>query len=111
MLEALIAGETDPEVLAELAHGTLRTKHGALVEALRGGVRDHHRLLLRTLPGQVDHLNGAIAELSAEIRQRLEPYQAAVALLCSIAGVRRRVAEVMLAELGSRVIVEPIEAA
>ena len=111
MLEALIAGETDPEVLAGLARGTLRTRHGALVEALRGGVRDHRRLLLRTLPGQVDHLNGAIDAPSAEIRRRLEPYEAAVALLCSIVGVQWRVAEVMLAELGSRVIIEPIEAA
>ena len=45
---------------AGLARGTLRRKHGALVEALQGGVRDHHRLLLRTLLGQVDHLNGAM---------------------------------------------------
>jgi transposase len=57
-------------------------------------------LLLRTLLGQVDHLNGAIDELSAEIGRRLEPYEAAVALLCSIAGVQRRVAEVVLAEIG-----------
>jgi transposase len=101
MLEAIIAGETDPEALAELARGTLRHKRAALVEALRGGVRDHHRLLLRTLLGQVDHLNGAIAELSAEIARRFEPYEAAITLLCSIAGVQRRVAEVVLAEIGT----------
>ena len=100
MLEALIAGESDPEVLAGLARGTLRAKRAALVEALRGRVRDHHRLLLRTLLGQVDHLNGAIAELSAEIARRFEPYEAAIALLCSIAGIQRRVAEVVLAEIG-----------
>jgi transposase len=100
MLEALIAGETDPEALADLARGTLRGKRAALVEALRGRVQDHHRLLLRTLLGQVDHRNDAIAELSAEIARRFEPYEAALALLCSIAGVQRRVAEVVLAEIG-----------
>jgi transposase len=101
MLEAIVAGERDPVVLAGLAHGTLRKKHAALVEALRGGVQDHHRLLLRTLLGQVDHLNGAIDELNAEIGRRLAPYEAALALLCSIAGVQRRVAEVVLAEIGA----------
>jgi transposase len=100
MLEAIVAGESDPEALADLARGTLRKKRAALVEALRGGVRDHHRLLLRTLLGQVDHLNGAIGDLSAEIARRLEPYEAAISLLCSIAGVQRRVAEVVLAEIG-----------
>jgi transposase len=101
MLEAIIAGETDPEVLAGLARGTLRKKRAALAEALRGGVQDHHRLLLRTLLGQVDHLNGAINELSAEIGRRLAPYEAALALLSSITGVQRRVAEVVLAEIGT----------
>jgi transposase len=101
MLEALIAGETDPQALADLARGRLRGKRAALVEALRGRVQAHHRLLLRTLLGQVDHLSGAIDELSAEIGRRLEPYGAALDLLCSIAGVRRRVAEVVLAEIGA----------
>jgi transposase len=100
ILEALIAGETDPETLAGLARGTLRKKREALVEALRGSLQEHHRLLLRTLLGQVDHLNRAIDELHAEIRRRLAPYETAVMLLCSIAGVQRRVAEVVLAEIG-----------
>jgi transposase len=100
-LEALIAGETDPEALAGLARGTLRRKRAALAEALRGRVRDHHRLLLRLLLGQVDHLNLTIDELGAEIRRRLEPHEAAVALLCSIAGVQRRVAEAVPAEIGT----------
>jgi transposase len=100
MLEALIAGETDPGVLVDLARGTLRKKREALVAALRGQVQAHHRLLLRTLLAQVDHLEAAIAELSAEIGRRLEPYEVALALLCRIAGVKRRVAEVVLAEIG-----------
>ena len=101
MLEALAAGETDPEKLADLARGTLRKKRPALVQALSGRVCDHHRVLLRTLLAHVDHLDRAIAELSAEIGRRLEPYAAAVALLCTIAGVKRRAAEVVLAEIGA----------
>jgi len=100
MLEALIAGETDPAVLAGLARGTLRKKHDALVPALDGWVRDHHRFLLRTLLARVDHLTQASTELSEEITRRLAPYDEVVALLCTIAGVRRRVAEVVLAEIG-----------
>jgi transposase len=100
MLEALIAGETDPAVLAGLARGRLRTKHDALVSALDGRVQDHHRFLLRMLLAHVDHLTQAIAELSEEITVRLAPYAEAVELLCTIAGVKRRVAEVVLAELG-----------
>jgi transposase len=100
MLEALIAGETAPERLASLARGTLRKKHDALVQALEGRVPDHHRFLLRTLLTHVDQLEQAIAELSAEITIRLAPYAEALDLLCTIAGVKRRVAEVVLAELG-----------
>jgi len=100
MLEALIAGETDPERLAGLARGTLRKKHEALVQALDGRVRDHHRFLLRTLLGHVDQLERAIAELSEEIARRLHPYAAAVDLLRTITGVKGRVAEVVMAEIG-----------
>ncbi len=100
MLEALVAGETDPEALADLARGTLRKKRAALVEALAGRVRDHHRVLLKALLAHVDHLDRVIAELSAEVERRLEPYAAAVALLCGIAGVKQRAAEVVVAEIG-----------
>ncbi len=100
MLEAIVAGETDPEKLADLARGTPRRKRAALVEALAGRVREHHRVLLKTLLAHVDHLDQAIAELSAEVGRRVEPYAAAVALLCSIAGIKQRAAEVVIAEIG-----------
>ena len=101
MLEALIGGETDPERWADLARGTLRKKRAALVEALTGRVRDHHRVLLTTLLAHVDHLDRTIADLSAEIDRCLEPYAAAIDLLCTIAGVKRRAAEVVVAEIGT----------
>jgi transposase len=100
LLEALIAGATAPEGLAGLARGTLRKKHDALVQARDGRLRDHHRFLLRTLLAHVDHLERAIAELGEEIARRLAPYAEALDLLCTIAGVKRRVAEVVLAEIG-----------
>ena len=101
MLEALIGGETDPAVLAGLARGTLRKKHDALVQALRGRIQDHHRFLLRTLLAHVDQLTESITQLSTEIARRLEPYTAALDLLCTIPGIKRRVAEVVLAEFGT----------
>jgi transposase len=101
MLEAIIAGETDPGALAGLAKGRLCTKRAALVEALTGRVRAHHRLLLRELLGHLDYLDGAIGRLSAEIAERLRPFAADLALLCSIAGIKGRVAEVLLAEIGT----------
>jgi transposase len=101
MLQALIDGETDPGALAALAKGRLCKKRAALVEALTGRVRAHHRLLLRELLAHVDYLDGAIARLSAEIAERLRPYAADVELLCSIAGIKQRAAEVLLAELGT----------
>ena len=107
MLEAIIAGETDPRALAELAKGQLRKKRAALEQALHGRVRAHHRLLLRELLGHIDYLDGAIARVSAEIAVRLEPFAAELELLCSIAGVQRRVAEVLLAELGTDMSVWP----
>ncbi len=101
MLQAIIAGETDPGALAGLAKGRLCTKRAALVEALTGRVRAHHRLLLRELLGHLEYLDGTIGRLSAEIAARLHPFAADLALLCSIAGIKGRVAEVLLAEIGA----------
>jgi len=101
MLQGIVDGETDPGALAALAKGRLCKKRAALTEALTGRVRAHHRLLLRELLAHVDYLDGAIARLSAEIAERLRPYAADIELLCSIAGIKQRAAEVLLAELGT----------
>lgn len=101
MRQAIVDGESDPAALAALAKGQLRKKREALEQALRGRVRDHHRLLLRELLAHIDDLDGTIDRVSAEIAQRLEPFAADVAPLCSIAGVKQRAAEVLLAELGT----------
>ena len=101
MLQAIVDGETDPKALAALAKGRLCKKREALAAALMGRIRPHHRVLLRELLAHIDYLDGAIARLSERIAARLQPFAADLELLCSIAGIKRRAAEVILAELGT----------
>src|SRR5215203_401412 len=77
MLEALIAGQRDPKVLAELARGRLRVKHAALVQALTGRFDDHHAELARMLLDQIDTLSGQIDQLTARIEQTITAIPAA----------------------------------
>src|SRR5215469_9061428 len=77
MLEALIAGERDPEVLAGLAKGRMRVKHAALVEALTGRFDDHHAELARMLLDQIDALTTQISRLTARIEELIAAIPAA----------------------------------
>jgi transposase len=77
MLEALIAGQRDPRMLAELARGRLRVKHAALVEALTGQFSDHHGFIARMLLDQIDALIGQIDQLTAKIEQTIAAIPAA----------------------------------
>jgi transposase len=74
MLEALVAGTRDPEVLAELARGTLRKKIPQLQDALAGRFGPHHGLLVGQILAKLDFLDEAIANLSAEIDRVIAPY-------------------------------------
>lgn len=101
ILEALAAGESDPERLADLAQKSVQHKHTVLVEALTGDMRAHHRFLLRellTLMRAVDH---AIAQVEREIEQRLHPFEKAMGRLCQMTGVSQHTLEVLFAEVGS----------
>lgn len=100
MIEALIEGERDPKVLAEMAKASLRAKIPALEEAFSGRFGEHHAFLCRQIIDQIDHLDASIGALSAEIARRLAPFEAAVTILSSITGVSRTTAEVMIAEMG-----------
>lgn len=100
MLAQLAAGETDPQVLADLARGKMRQKLAELELALEGQVGAHQRFLLRQQLEHLAQLEGIIASVSAEIARRLEPYEAALELLDTIPGVARRVAEQLVAEIG-----------
>jgi transposase len=101
IVEALIAGETDPATLAALAHQRVKAPRERLIEALRGRVTSHHRFLLRLHLRQIDALEAAAAEIDREVEADLEPFRAAVRLLISIPGVSALSAEVIVAEIGT----------
>lgn len=100
MLRAMVAGERDPEILAELAKGKLRRKLPELAEALEGRFRGHHALLVGEILAKLDHLDEAIERLSDEIERVLGPFAPQVELLRTIPGVDRRMAEALIAEIG-----------
>ncbi len=101
MLTALLAGEVDPPVLAELARGRMRAKRDLLEQALQGQVKSHHRFLLTEQLADIDALDEAIERMSTEIAQRLRPHEHLLLRLETIPGIKRRLAEVILAEIGS----------
>jgi transposase len=101
MLEALVAGSTDPEVLAELARGKLRKKIPALREALVGRFGPEHALIVSAMLAHLDFLDEQIELLSVAIEEQLAPFAATVQLLTTIPGVKQRTAEVVLAEIGT----------
>jgi transposase len=100
ILDALLAGQTDPQALAALAKGQLRKKTDQLQKALAGTLRPHHRIVVVELLSQIDYLDDAIARLDSEIVAMLQPFQAELAQLDSIPGVSQRIAEVLIAEIG-----------
>ncbi|MFL5335568.1 MAG: IS110 family transposase [Geminicoccaceae bacterium] len=100
MIEALIAGQTDPAGLAELAHRRLRASPETLREALRGRVTRHHRFLLALHLKQIDALDEAIAGIDAEVDTQIEPFRAALTQLKTIPGIGDLGACVILAEIG-----------
>ena len=101
MIEALIAGERNPQVLADLAKGRLRIKIPDLVRALHGRFGEHHAMLLRLHLDHIDHLDAAIAALDERVGEVMDPFATSIIeLLVTIPGVGRRVAEVIIAEIG-----------
>ena len=99
MMAALIAGERDPKVLAQLARSRMRTKLGRLEEAFNGHFNDHHRFLLARMLDRIDGINADIAALDEQIEADLAPF-AAAARLDEIPGVGPVAAAVILAEVG-----------
>jgi transposase len=99
-LEAIIAGEADPEKLADLAHARLRAPREKIVEALRGRVREHHRFMLKLHLHQVSSLQNAIAEIEGRLGECLEPFCEQVKLLTSMPGISQTAAQVIASEMG-----------
>jgi transposase len=131
MLEALIAGERDPHVLAGLARGKMKAKHGRLVEALNGKFDDHHGELARMLLDQIDALTAQIGKLTTRIEELIAaipaaqgidadgttgpaaghgegaPALPAVDRLDEVTGIGRDAAQTIIAEIGLHMNVFP----
>lgn len=100
MLDALLAGQRDPKALADLARGRLKRKVKELVAALEGRFNEHHAFLLQVLLKQFDLNNQTVAELDGRILVVERDYEDAVRRLCTIPGVSRIAARIIVAEIG-----------
>lgn len=101
MLQALLDGERDVTVLAELAKGRMRSKRSLLEQALCGRLREHHSFLITEHLGHIDYLDESIARFTSEINQRLINEMQEIELLDTIPGISARTAEILLAEIGT----------
>jgi transposase len=101
MLEHLLAGQSDPDFLAQLARGVLRKKIPQLRRALQGVVRGHQQLILSQLLADIEACDQQIQALNTEIASRLVEEGELIQRLDEIPGVNRKVAEVVIAELGT----------
>jgi transposase len=111
MIEAMIAGETEPSTLAALAHSSIKASPEELTAALKGRLTEHHRFLLQLYLGQWDAVEAAIRTVDEEIDGRITrmdeeeaahqaTFRSLVALLCTIPGVSTLAATTILAEIG-----------
>jgi transposase len=110
MLEALIAGEREPAVLADLAKRQMRSKIPALTEALRGRFSEHHAFMARLYLDRIDAHAADIARLDARIEEAIAPFRCARELLMSIPGWSQIIADVFIAETGADMSVFPTAA-
>lgn len=100
ILDAIIAGESDPEKLVQLCSGRLKASRKELIESLRGRVTDHHRFLLKLHLTQVDQLHHGMRDLEARMGDALAPFQSQVDNLTTIPGVNETTARVLAGEIG-----------
>ena len=110
ILTALIAGQSDPERLADLAQGTARRKRAALIEALRGRITPHHRRLLKLHLDLIGALERALEEVDADVGKLLAPIRQSARLLTTVPGVSDLTAQVVLAEIGADMVRFPTPA-
>ena len=100
MMAALIAGQRDPKVLAQLARARMRAKITALEEAFTGHFTDHHAFLLGKMLARVDQISADIADLDTKIEELVAPFVAAVARLDEVPGIGPVAAAAVIAEIG-----------
>jgi transposase len=101
MLAALMRGETDPTVLAELARGRLRSQRESLAQALVGRFTAHHAFMIAEQLSHLDYLEETMARITTEIEQRLQEEKQAIELLDTVPGISERAAQILIAELGT----------
>jgi transposase len=101
MLDAIVADTEDPVALASLARGRLQDKRPALEQALAGSIGPHQRLMIASQLRHIDFIDQEVATVSAEVAARLAEHEEAIARLDAVPGVGRRVAEEVLAEIGT----------
>jgi transposase len=107
MLEALIAGQTDPTVIADMAKRTLRRKIPDLTEALVGRFTEHHAFMARLFLDRIDAHSADIGRLDERIEEAMAPFRLARELLITIPGFSTKTAEVFIAETGGDMSVFP----
>ncbi len=100
MIAALVAGERNPKVLAQLARRSMRKKISLLEEAFTGYFTDHHAFLLRQMLGRADAISADIAALDSQIQAKAAPFAAAAEKLDAVPGINLVAAHAMLAETG-----------
>jgi hypothetical protein len=100
VLDALVGGETDPEKLVERTKGRLKAPRSALVEALRGSVREHHRFLIKLHLEQIDALHKAIRDLEARVDEQVDPFRKNIEILMTMPGISDVAASVIVSEIG-----------
>ena len=101
MIESLIAGIRDPQLLASLAQTRMKAKIGQLEEVLPGHFGAHHAIVAKQIIAHIDFLDGSIAALNIQIAERVAPFEAAVKTISAIPGIGPLTAEVIIAEIGT----------
>ena len=101
MFAALLNGERDPDVLAELARGTLRKKLPQLRQALVGQLQTHHLILIGQILAHIDFLAQAVDDVQVEIERRLAAFERPLQLLQTIPGIKAVASAAILAEIGA----------
>lgn len=100
ILKALIAGETDPDRLADLTRGRLKATRAELVDALHGRVTAHHRFMVDLHLTQIEALEAAVHKLECHVGDAMTPFQTAVSRLTTMPGLSDTTARVLIAEIG-----------
>src|SRR5713101_8355703 len=101
ILAEVVKGQADAATMAELAKGRLREKRALLEQALTGVVKAHHRFLLAQHLSHIDYLDEAIAKLDAQVEEQMRPFAVAVARWDTLPGINRRLAQILIAEVGA----------